>query len=95
MNLLCILLVILTLSFLFVSVLTLCNNHNNHQHHCQRRAFLSSSDEGMLETFTKYCHTTMNEIVDAAFRYPFYLISSPPTIHSFDEYKRIVYLQMS
>lgn len=33
----------------------------------QRRAFLSSSDEGMLETFTKYCHTTMSEIVDAAF----------------------------
>ena len=32
----------------------------------QRRAFLSSSDEGMLETFTKYCHLTMNEIYEAA-----------------------------
>ena len=32
----------------------------------QRRAFLSSSDEGMLETFTKYCHQTINEIYEAA-----------------------------
>ena len=32
----------------------------------QRRAFLSSSDEGMLDTFTKYCHQTMTEIYDAA-----------------------------
>mmetsp|Transcript_19540 Transcript_19540/g.18872 ORF Transcript_19540/g.18872 Transcript_19540/m.18872 type:complete len:1035 (-) Transcript_19540:297-3401(-) len=32
----------------------------------QRRAFLSSSDEGMFDTFTKYCHTTMDEIYEAS-----------------------------
>ena len=47
-----------------------------HRHNYQRRAFLSSSDEGMLETFTKYCHTTMSEIVDAAFRCLIHLLPS-------------------
>jgi preprotein translocase subunit SecA len=32
----------------------------------QRRAFLSSSEDGMLETFTKYSLATMNEIYEAA-----------------------------
>lgn len=32
----------------------------------QRRAFLTSSDEGMVETFGKYSHQTMEEIYNAA-----------------------------
>lgn len=32
----------------------------------QRRAFLTSSDEGMSEVFSKYCHQTMTEIANAA-----------------------------
>ena len=32
----------------------------------QRRAFLSSSDDGMLETFTKWSRQTMTEIYEAS-----------------------------
>lgn len=32
----------------------------------QRRAFLSSSDDGMLETFTRWSRQTMSEIYDAS-----------------------------
>ena len=32
----------------------------------QRRAFLTSSEEGMLETFSKYCVQTLDEILAAS-----------------------------
>ena len=76
----------------FIFFPTLC------RHNYQRRAFLSSSDEGMLETFTKYCHTTMSEIVDAAFRCPLHLL--PPAsyynlnIHPFKQHQRIIVIHI-
>jgi preprotein translocase subunit SecA len=36
----------------------------------QRRAYLTSSDQGLIETFTKYCQLTMKEIFDASFSAP-------------------------